>query len=466
MKTTRFSGVLAKLHFENSEMYYLCGESLICCCGQIVYMDTDPYFSFFKDEQLYFIDDKEILFKLSSNDKSLKVSNVSDFDVSVVDGIYDGDERYYYDYFPTFYNKEFWKVYDSNDNKWWSFKSKKRAYPYGEYLFELDSKCSISLVEFGQGLKWSFNFHKESAPKRKFIDIYQNKIIFYLGTDKSPSGNPLATKLNGTIVQLNLEDGSENWYYEFFHCIQDFYVHKDIIYVAHRNEIAALNAESGELIRETQAGENYGNNIVWCDGDHAYLFNYGDEKAYIFDLELKQQLGTLVFPNNFILNNQHHPYLIGDEIFIPVCPKRLNMAHAEQGVIRINRTKVLNDDVLEYVNEPEFTRATINNPDGTQSYQLSLKGDNADSVIRIGEVELRKIYAELGTHFFDGIDTRNSQFNAVVYIDMQIQESELGRFNELFETLKKRMEDWLYFMRATDNTGKLPAKVNYTVQTF
>ncbi|WP_111978894.1 hypothetical protein [Algibacillus agarilyticus] len=374
--------------------------------------------------------------------------------------------RYIFSYYPNLRNKEGWIVVDSETNRFWDFKSQNGITQTGGEIIELDWKKSVSKLEFAKGKAWTYTYSKQWRPTSKnkvYTNSKRNDLIASLGSDRNPAGCPPdRVRLNGAIASLDLNDGTENWYYEFFHSIQDFYVHKDIIYVAHRNEVAALNAETGELIRDTQAGENYGNNIVWCDGNYAYLFNYSDEKAYLFDLELTQQLGILVFPNNFILNSQYHPYLVGDDIFIPVCSRRL----AEYGVIRINRTQVLNDDIIEYVNEPEYTRTTVNNPDGTQSYQLTLKGDNADSVIRIGEVELRKIYTDFGASIYDGIDTRNSQFNAVVYIDMQIPESELGRFNELFETLKKRMEDWLDFMQVTSSAGKHPANIHYQLTTI
>ncbi|WP_111980428.1 PQQ-binding-like beta-propeller repeat protein [Algibacillus agarilyticus] len=451
----------------NNQNIVISGKTVSTQSGKLIAYTNYNIRFFCSKSSLYIFDASLCVNEVLHNESQISKVDFKKFDVGKLQFNYGFEKKHAFIRKPNRFSGNDWEVISlDNGTKLFERKTSNYLIDIRGKIFEVSAGKFIKCIDsFGEP-NWTYVFDKNIPPIGKEYQVNNNSILFHLGSDSEAIGRPMEAELNSELAYLNVESGLEQWKKQFSHIVQDFYIHKDIIYVAHRNEIAALNAESGELIRETQAGENYGNNIVWCDGNYAYLFNYGDEKAYLFDLELTQQLGTLVFPNDFILNNQHHPYMVGDEIFIPVCPKRLNMAHAEQGVIRINRTKVLNDDVLEYVNEPEFTRATVNNPDGTQSYQLSLKGDNADSVIRIGEVELRKIYTDFGASIYDGIDTRNSQFNAVVYIDMQIPESELGRFNELFETLKKRMEDWLDFMQVTSSSGKHPANIQYQLTTI
>ncbi|MER2492250.1 hypothetical protein [Catenovulum sediminis] len=438
--------------------------------GKFRFYSVERIRVFNRANDTYIVVGKDKIMKLILSSKRLEVSSAY-IPNNMGERNYINQKYTFYPY-PSRRKKEGWIITCIESGKEWDFQSKDSIVVAGkeQILFEVNWKKSISLLNYSVGKKWTYSYLKNwIATSRNVIEIEsdQNSIFLSLGSDRNPQGCPPdKIQLNGAIASINLENGSENWYYEFFHSIQDFFVYKNIVYVAHRNEIAALNAKTGELIREISAGENYGNNIVWCDGNYAYLFNYGDEKAYLFDLELKQKLGELAFPDNFILNNQHHPYLIEDEIYIPVCPKRLNMLHASQGIVRIKKDRILQNDPIEYINEPAFTSTLIDNADGTQSYTLRVKGDCADSVIRIGEVELRKLFADFGHHWYQDDLNLNKKFNGIVCAELEVAKSDSERFNELFDTLQKRMEDWLDFMRATDNTGKLPAKVNYSVKTF
>lgn len=290
------------------------------------------------------------------------------------------------------------------------------------------------------------------------------------GRDRSSSRKYSWPPNDAVITLLDIDTGERLHQWRFPHYVMRFGVDDQYLYVPQKGTLHKINLESGQevaqftldpdRVRDPEAPLNDGQ--VFVADDRVYF--YGSEASILVVLtpDLQTVLATIRLPDIYGFDRSSQPQLVGDYVWF-VLTGADGFHWGTGGMLQVPRHGPLSDAAPPPYEGLEFHETFVE--DGNSEYLVvHCEGDNADDLIRIGDIYLRRAITE---HCRGTLDhgRERKRFNGLIHYYMTgLDDAGKKRVEELSEVFAKRMYDFAHstdtFKTATKEPVRLVCKVN------
>jgi hypothetical protein len=355
----------------------------------------------------------------------------------------------------------------------------------GKAFFTADSLVMMDYLNGGLALyrkqkdeyveQWKYSYEKGKETDY----IYDNKLIFlagyvvvlegFYGRDRGSSRKYSWPPNDAVISLLDIETGERLHQWRFPHYVLRFGVDDESLYVPQKDTLHKIDLESGQemaqftldpdRVRDAEAPLNDGQ--VFVADDRVYF--YGSEAGILVVLnpDLQTVLATIRLPDIYGFDRRSQPQLVGDYVwFVLTGAERFHWGTG--GMLQVPRHGPLSDAAPPPYEGLEFREEFVE--EGNSEYLVvHCEGDNADDLIRIGDIYLRRAITEHCRGILDH-GRQRKRFNGLIHYHMTgLDEAGKQRVEELSEVFAERMHDFAHssdiFKAATKEPIRLVCKV-------
>ena len=375
--------------------------------------------------------------------------------------------------------EELWLM-DVNDLALLRFKKGKgEPYFYGDKMAMKDYLHGGVTLYQRQGEDYIEQWHYPYAEGEETDYLSSNSLLFtgrhvvilegFHGIDKVPRGYRVPPN-DAVISLLDIETGERLHQWRFPHYVMRFDVDDESLYVPQKGSLHKIDLESGQevaqftldpdRVRDPEAPLNDGQVLVADDR----VYFYGSEAGILVVLppDLQTVLATIRLPDIYGFDRSSQPQLVGDYVWF-VLTGADGFHWGTGGMLQVPRHGPLSDVAPPPYEGLEFLETFVEA--GNSEYLVvHCEGDNADDLIRIGDIYLRRAITEHCRGILDH-GRQRKRFNGLIHYHMTgLDESGKQRVEELSEVFAERMHDFAHssdiFKTATKEPVRLVCKVS------
>lgn len=301
-----------------------------------------------------------------------------------------------------------------------------------------------------------------------FTDRHVVVLEGFNGRDEVPRGYRPPPN-DAVISLLDLDTGKRLHQWRFPHYVMRFDVDDKYLYVPQKSTLQKIDLESGQEVanftldpdhvRDADAPLNDGQVLVADDR----VYFYGSEAGIlvVLTLDLHTVLATIRLPDIYGFDRISTPQLVGDYVWF-VLTGADGFHWGTGGMLQVPRHGPISDAAPPPYEGLEFHETFVQ--DGNSEYLVvHCEGDNADDLIRIGDIYLRRAITE---HCRGTLDhgRERKRFNGLIHYHMTgLDDAGKKRVEELSEIFAVRMHDFAHstdtFKTGTKEPVRLVCKV-------
>lgn len=288
------------------------------------------------------------------------------------------------------------------------------------------SPSSLSCYDFPTSHQnWEVAFdtyeqHNIQAPL--FLD--QGLVIFNLGyhTDSH----------QGAIVCLDLATGQQQWLTEFDTPISNIQiVNEKRILAAHQGCIVELCPKSGDVLQNIDTElpeahkEGWDNLAIYAVFDKLLYVSSMDTKIAVFNKDTLEKEQVIQLPDYMDIYATHKPLIKNGKVY-------WSLRGGIQDVDRPSDYLLMELTPFSEDREPQVTmeekppvEVSVVQDGEYESYQIDLKSDTPDQLIRFAEIEVQLVASNHG-HTMWGAPALNKKFNGKIQLNTELPEGTSG----------------------------------------